>query len=184
MKNWSMVVCWERPWLGSLQARNLIFSSPFDISPDLTVLSRLTPRTYEFTKKFSKVSKNSLSFWLENFSDLNGTLLKRGSQPLDVIKAKFCSDTALRVKTILNHQHSVKKRHKHSKYGAWQLNKSFHYKDRHTFVGLYKQYVLPRLKLGTSMEYMVAGNIGLLEKSWEERSTWCQGLREQPMRRN
>jgi hypothetical protein len=59
-----------------------------------------------------------------------------------------------------------------------QLHRLFHYRDRHTFVGLYKQYVLPHLEFAVqAWNPWLGGDIELLEKVQRRAVNMVSGLK-------
>jgi hypothetical protein len=58
-----------------------------------------------------------------------------------------------------------------------QISKNFHYRDRHTFLRLYKQYVRPHLEFATpAWSPWLAGDIAVLEKVQEKAVRMVAGL--------
>jgi ribonuclease P/MRP protein subunit RPP40 len=59
-----------------------------------------------------------------------------------------------------------------------QLHRAFYFSDRHTFVGLYKQYVLPHLEFAVqAWNPWLAGDIELLEKVQRRAVNMVSGLK-------
>ncbi len=59
-----------------------------------------------------------------------------------------------------------------------QIRRNFHYRDRHTFIRLYKQYVRPHLEFAApSWSLWLTGDIEKLEKVQEKAVKMVAGLR-------
>jgi ribonuclease P/MRP protein subunit RPP40 len=59
-----------------------------------------------------------------------------------------------------------------------QIRRNFHYRDRHTFVRLYKQYVRPHLEFASSScSPWLAGDIEKIEKVQEKAVNMVAGLK-------
>ena len=59
-----------------------------------------------------------------------------------------------------------------------QIRRNFHYRDKHTFVKLYKQYVRPHLEFaGPAWAPWLKGDIEVLEKVQEKAVKMVSGLR-------
>ncbi len=66
-----------------------------------------------------------------------------------------------------------------------QISRAFHFRDRHTFLNLYKQYVRPHLEFAVqAWSPWTQQDKELLEKVQKRQLVWCQAYGEQPMRTN
>ena len=64
-----------------------------------------------------------------------------------------------------------------------QIRRNFHYRDRHTFIRLYKQYVRPHLEFAApSWSPWLTGDIEKLEKVQEKAVKMVAGLRAKDYR--
>ncbi len=85
-----------------------------------------------------------------------GVVISKSLKP-----ASQCNIAAGRATTVLN-----------------QIKRNFHYRDRHTFVKLYKQYVTPHLEYaGPAWAPWLKGDIEVLEKVQEKAVKMVSGLR-------